>query len=115
MSIELYELLPPFGQALLTVGVVVVGTTSAWLGLRAKKPEAEDPRVIPMFILVGPVHDALQSVHGMSEQSRLQTTELKDIARILTAMDRGQDYTHNLLEAILRSHEMSSPPPRKRP
>lgn len=118
---ELYSALPLYGQVLLTIGIVIVGVTAAWKGFHenAKKHEDAhdaDPRVIPMWLMVGPMHDALQSMHDVAESNRTQVAILRDIDKTLDNMDRGQQYTHYVLEAILRNQEMgvslTPPPPR---
>ncbi len=70
-----------------------------------------------MWLMVGPVHDVMQSIHGASEDGRTKIAILRDIDKTLTSMDRGQEYTHYLLEAILRNQELTGvgagmPPPR---
>lgn len=61
---------------------------------------------IPTWALYGPVHEVMQTIHDMAEENRKQTTILQDVAKILDATDRGQSYTHRLLEATLLNQEM---------
>lgn len=105
---ELYDVLPPNGQLALTVVIVIIGGFAAWKGLsdNKKKIDGKNDTNIPMFVMMGPVHDALQSIHSMAEESRTQTATLKDIDKTLERMDRGQQYTHYVLEALLRDEQL---------
>lgn len=112
---ELYNALPPDGQILLTLVVIAIGGFATWRGLVDKKKEAPDPGTIPMWVMIGPVHDALQAIHDMAEEGRTRNAVLRDIDQTLERIDRGQQYTHQVLEAILRNQELAVPPPSRDP
>lgn len=116
---ELYDVLPAYGQVVLTVVIVAIGGLATWKGLRDKNKKLESEggissSAIPMFLMMGPVHDALQSIHEIAEQSRTQNAILHDINQTLDRMDRGQQYTHSILENILRDQELMDPRYRRR-
>jgi hypothetical protein len=113
---ELYNALPPDGQILLTLVVIAIGGFATWRGWSDnKKKEAADPNTIPMWLMIGPVRDALQEIRNMAEDGRTGNAILRDIDQVLTKIDRGQEYTHQLLEAILRNQELAVPPPSRDP
>lgn len=115
---ELYDVLPLYGQILLTVGIVFVGCFMAYRGFvdNAKKHAASDNAPthdgpIPIWLMMGPMHDALQSIHEIAECNRTQTTILRDMDKTLERLDQGQKYTHYVLENLLRNQELAVPPP----
>lgn len=119
---EIYKALPPWGQGLLTLLVVGIGVGASMLGLRKRaedKPHVtpEDIMKIPVWIMMGPVHEVIQTIHDMAENQRNMYAELQrisaagmDATRELDSLNRGQEYTHKLLEEILRHNEMLVPP-----
>jgi hypothetical protein len=106
MYSELFNLLPPYGQILLTLVVLTVGGFAAWRGLVDRPKSTEPSHAIPMYFMVGPMHDALQSIHGMAEDNRTRTAIMRDVDKTLTRIDLGTAYTHRLLEEIVRNQEM---------
>jgi len=72
--------------------------------LAQENPPGSSP--VPTWALYGPVHEVMQTIHDMAEEHRKQTTILQDIAKILDATDRGQAYTHKVLEMTLLNQEM---------
>jgi hypothetical protein len=113
---ELYNALPPDGQILLTLVVIAIGGFATWRGLTDnKKKETPDPNTIPMWLMIGPVRDALQEIRNIAEDGRTGNAILRDIDQTLTRLDRGQEYTHQVLEAILRNQELAVPPPSRDP
>jgi hypothetical protein len=110
---DLYSLLPPYGQILLTIGIVFVGVVAAWRGFLDIKKTPAPPSYhpdMPIWLMMGPMHDAFQSVHEIAEQSRVQVAILRDIDKTLVEIDRGTQYTHYVLEAILRNQELGGDP-----
>lgn len=114
MSNEIYDALPPIGQFLLSIGIAIGGGLAAWQGLKrsGKAIANTSPQQyagdgpIPTWAMMGPVHEVMQTIHDMAEESRKQTVHLHDIAKRLNDLDHGQEYTHHLLEAILRNQEL---------
>lgn len=131
---EIYKALPPWGQGLLTLLVVGAGLGATIIGLK-RKPEDKpllpglhgpvEPAVdrIPMWAMMGPVHEVMQTIHDMAETQRNILAELQrisaasmDMSKELDDLNRGQEYTHRLLEEILRYNNLVVPsPPIKRP
>lgn len=116
---ELYNALPDYGQVLLTLVIVGMGGLAAWYGFienlrkhNAPVAPAPDPANIPMWLMMGPAHEAIQSLHEISRHIEMQNTILRDIDKTLEQMDRGQQYTHYVLEAILRDTSLNELPSR---
>ncbi len=64
---------------------------------------------VPNFILSGPLHDAMETIDEIAEEARKATAAVRDVKTDLDAIDRGQHYTHQLLEAVLRNQELAPP------
>lgn len=118
MSDDISKYLPPWGQALLTFLIVTLSGLAAWRGLTEKKDRSapEDPRLMPLWTMMGPVHEAIQTVHDMAENDRSQletlrhiNTTLMDMARVLDNIDRGQGHTHKLFEEMIRELDLRPP------
>lgn len=106
---ELYDILPPYGQILLTLVIVGVGAYAAWQGLKKAKSGGEPPSSngpVPMWVMMGPVHVTMQTILTMAEEQRKLSAIEADQLRMLERIDRGQDYLLRLMEAILRNQEM---------
>lgn len=111
MSNEIFDALPPIGQFLLSIGVAVGGGLAAWQGLkRAGKTVPPQQYAgngpVPTWAMMGPVHEVMQTIHGMAEESRKQSAALQDIAKRMNDLNHGEEYTHYILEAILRNQEL---------
>lgn len=61
---------------------------------------------IPSWAIYGPVHEVMQTVHDIAEESRKTNSNLADAVRLLNSLDHGQEHTHKLLENILRNQEL---------
>ncbi len=120
---DIYKALPPWGQGLHTLLVVGMGVGASLFGLRKKPDErhvqqvSDDPMKIPIWVMMGPIHEVIQTIHDMAENQRNMYAELQRISaatmdgtRELDNMNRGQEYTHRLLEEILRHNDMTPPP-----
>jgi hypothetical protein len=123
---QIFDLLPPegqkiFGTVILTFGVFIM--IRAWIeGKTRAIPVAPAPTAvqrgvgeIPSWVLVGPMHDMMQSVHEVAEQGRVTNELLKthlavlrDLDKTLTEMDRGQNYTHRLMEETMRDKDLEN-------
>lgn len=90
-----------------------MGILAAWRGFfdGAKKSTHSTAPDIPIWLMMGPMHEAIQSIHELSRHAEAQTVILRDIDKTLDRMDQGQKYTHFVLEAILRDQALSVPPP----
>lgn len=116
----IFDALPPDKQAILgsfilTFGVFVV----VWTWLSGKRSVSPDimPTIAPSWSVFGPVHEAMDAIHELVEQNRalieLHKTNgavLRDISKTLSDIDRGQAYTHRLLEFIERNQELGIHP-----
>lgn len=81
-----------------------------------KKPEARQTVAaestigqgtpVPVWAMMGPVHEVMQTIHDMAEEARKSNVILTDICKVQRDIDRGQAYTHQLLENILRNQEL---------
>lgn len=104
----------------------VIAAACAYAVARAvldrRKPEARSAvaqegtigqQPVPLWAMMGPVHEVMQTVHDMAEESRKQSAALADIARTARDIEKGTSYTHRLLEELIRDREMdpSAPPP----
>lgn len=136
---EILDALPLQGQ--LIFGAVIIGlgaffTVRGWLeGRKPQMSEATAGIGIPAWIMMGPVHDMMQSVHDIADNSRQQTTILRenqgilaehakkqtdihqanqgilrDIAKELSDWNHGQEFGHRLLEYIARNQELGIHP-----
>lgn len=115
---EVFEALPLYGQIIFTLVLVGVGLVSAILGLRDRKkqpdyhypglqPPAHSDSQIPLWLMMGPVHDGLQDLGDLAEEHRKTNTLLVDIVKHVDRFNLGQEYTHRLLEEILREKELN--------
>lgn len=97
----------------------VIASACAYAVVRAlldrKKPEtrsavAQESTIgqqpVPMWAMMGPVHEVMQTIHDMAEEGRKRTAVLMDIAKTLRDIDKGTEYTHRLLEEIIRDREL---------
>jgi hypothetical protein len=141
---EIFEALSPTGQ--LVFGALIIGLGAffivrGWLeGRKPQEAAANGLGNIPTWIMVGPMHDMMQSVHGMADRSRQQTAILRenqtilaehakkqtdihlanqailrDIAKELSDWNHGQEYGHKLLEQISRNQELGIHPALQNP
>lgn len=71
----------PIIQAALGILIVLVGVYFMTRGQRdnASKP----PELIPSWLMMGPLHDMMQSVHELAEEARRTNDLLKDSNDIL--------------------------------
>lgn len=116
---QIYDILPPRGQDIFGAIIIAFGVfvmVQAWLNGRkaaaAPAPQVAQPRDVPQWLMMGPLHDMMQSVHEVAEQSRLdnehartQLAILRDIDKGITRFNNGQEYTHRILEEVLRGQE----------
>jgi hypothetical protein len=65
----------PIIQAAVAFVVIFAGI---WL-LRRGEKDAKASEPVPQWIMMGPMHDMMQSVHNISEESRRQTELLDKI------------------------------------
>lgn len=120
---EIFDALPPTGQMVFGAVIMAVGAFLAVRGLMdgfkrsPELPPQHDPRVIPTWLMYGPLHDMMQSVHEIAEQGRMQCENqrtqlavMRDIDKAITRFNNGQEYTHRLMEAILNDQQGVSPP-----
>ena len=129
MSKEIFDSLPPWGQIVLTIIGIVFGAYVMWKGLsdRNKHGDAAKERnvnsgEVPLWTMMGPAHEAIQTVHDIAEEARKQTTVLVDMAKGIASFNRGQEHTHQLLENMMRNQELrpdavsvhQQSPPRRR-
>ena len=97
---------------MLTLLIVGVGAGGAVLGLRERRRQPDyhvnhpmDPSAVPLWIMIGPIHEGLEDLSDIAEQSRKTNANLSDIVRHVERYNLGQEYTHRLLEAMLRNLE----------
>jgi len=65
---------------------------------------------LPSFIIHGPLHDTMKVVDEIAEETRRATADIREVKSDIGDLDRGQQYTHHLLEAILRNQELRPDP-----
>jgi hypothetical protein len=96
--------------------VIVITFLSLWMMKRGEKDRKEGGgnMEIPMYLMGGPVHDAIGAIHDIAEESRATTVLLRGIADGLGEANRNMVKTHMLLEAIYNAQEMRPPPVRQR-
>lgn len=123
IAVKSLSLLAPAAQFVISLGVVAGAFFAAIWFMRSG--ERERKRIessgneyrggieIPGFLIGGPVHDAMQSVHELAEQSRRQFENdekmiacLMDIAKAMERFNHGQEYTHRLLEASFTEEQL---------
>jgi len=99
----------PVAQGFFIIVIAFMGFMAIRRGDRDRRAGVSQRNVeMPMYLMGGPVHDAIGAIHDIAEESRKISTMLKNI-------DEGQSYTHKLLEAILRNQELrpeTAPPQR---
>lgn len=83
--------------------------------LDRKKPEARQSVAqestvgqipIPFWAMAGPVHEVMQTIHDMAEESRKTNAILSDISKTMRDVDKGQAYTHRMLEVLFTKQEL---------
>lgn len=62
----------------------------------ASKP----PELIPQWLMIGPLHDMMQSVHEVAEEARRTNELLRDMKDIMGDLLRQQEMNKATLEAI---------------
>lgn len=89
----------PVLQAAVAIIVILAGMWMVLRGNRDRKPEAAGA-VIPQWLLMGPVHDAMDAVFDLAEQSREANHILERQETALKELAREQRETNQLLEVI---------------
>lgn len=64
---------------------------------------------VPVYLVGRPAHDMMNAIRDMDEASRKTNAILSDIAREITAFNRGQTLTHELLGDIRNNQELRDP------
>lgn len=111
-SLALY----PWAQILLLIVVASVSTLAARRGERDRQSGGSGSSgsfEIPMYLMGGPVHDAMTSIHRMAEEGRKTNAILSDIDKAVIEFNIGQKHTHRLLENIMNNQEMRDPRSKK--
>ena len=72
-------------------------------GERDRKLEDQSKGLVPMWAMMGPVHEGIQAVHDMAEETRNTNNILREIAETLHGLDKGQIYVIQLLEDLNNS------------
>lgn len=84
--------------------------------LDRKKPEVRQAAAqegtigqvpIPFWAMAGPVHEVMQTIHDMAEESRKTNAILADISKTMRDVDKGQAYTHRMLETLFTKQELT--------
>jgi len=75
-------------------------------GEKERKNGGSSSMEIPMFLMGGPVHDAMGALHDMAEESRTTNAILRDICKGLDDSNRNMIHTHRLLENILNDNAL---------
>lgn len=117
-----FDALPPEKQAIvgsfiLAFGAFVVALT--WMSWRrpVNQQTTQESLTGPVWLSLGPAHEAMEAMHELAEQSRVMVelqrsnhAVLRDIDKSLTDLNRGQAFTHALLESIVRNQELGIHP-----
>lgn len=93
---------------LAAVAALAVIGGGIWLMVRGERDRKNNGNLqaMPAWTMFGPVHDAMQSLHNISESGRAAVKSLE-------AIEKEQREQTQLLEDI-RNNLLSSPPPIKR-
>lgn len=75
-------------------------------GERERKNGGASNMEIPMYLMGGPVHDAMGALHDIAEECRTTNTILRDICRSVDDFNKGQSLTHKLLEDLRNEREL---------
>jgi hypothetical protein len=93
-----YESLSQY-QIAQTFFVVLIGCLGLMFYRKGEKDRKTGGRVeIPVYLLSGPVYDAMGAIHDIAEQSRTQTELLRALVAQGQARDMGQLYLIQLVE-----------------
>jgi hypothetical protein len=110
------DALSPFGPVVQAFFIVMIAFVS-FMAMRRGEKDRKDGLAsveVPMFLMGGPVSDAIGAIHDIAEESRATTMLLRGIADGLGEANRNMVKTHMLLEAIYNAQEMRPPPVRQR-
>lgn len=88
----------PIIQAALGILIVLVGVYFMTRGQRDNA--AKPPELIPSWLMMGPLHDMMQSVHEVAEQGRQQTDLLRRIDDQMGDLLRQTEINKATLETI---------------
>jgi hypothetical protein len=105
--------------------VAVIAVASVWAmfrGERDRKGGGTGGVEIPGWVMGGPVHDAIDCIRDLAEETR-RTNDLHektnvllvDIGKGVERLNTGQSFTHRILEDVLREREMKGDMFPKRP
>lgn len=78
--------------------IVIYGIYAA--ATRGQRDSGAKPEPVPQWLMMGPLHDMMQSVHEVAEQGRQQTDLLRRIEGQLGDLLRQTEIAKATLEAI---------------
>lgn len=89
----------PLVQAALALLIVLGGVVALMRGNR-ERGSASGNGAIPPYLMMGPAHDAMVSMHAIAEQSRRQNDLLERQLHLLEKIADEERLTNSLLEMI---------------
>ncbi len=78
----------PIAEGFFVIVISFLGFTTYRKGERDRRTLGHNAVEIPMFLLSGPLHDTMDSVQEMSEQSRVSNRLLEEILDEVRAQNR---------------------------
>jgi hypothetical protein len=93
----------PIVQAAVALLILSIALLLVWRASRDKAP-AREP--VPQWLMMGPLHDMMQSVHEVAEQGRQQTDLLRRIDDQMGDLLRQTEMNKSTLEAIRNESRM---------
>lgn len=100
-----FESLSAFPIIQIALGIVIIITSLVLVrkgeGDRKSGGSGASSNVeMPLYLIGGPVHDAIGAIHDMAEQGRITNKLIEVSNQKLEAIDRGQLYVIQLLEEL---------------
>jgi hypothetical protein len=102
---EALAALKPFPVVQSTVALLMI-LGAIYIAFRATRdkpplpPPLPPPELFPQWLMMGPMHDMMQSVHEVAEEARRTNDLLREIKDIMGDMLRQSEMAKATLEAI---------------
>lgn len=96
----------PIAEGFFVIVISFLSFMAMRRGERERKNGGASSMEIPMFLMGGPVHDAMGALHDIAEEARMTNTLLRSIIKGLDDSNRNMIQTHKLLEDLRNQTEM---------
>lgn len=93
----------PIVQATVAVLILSIALLLVWRASRDKAPPREP---VPQWLMMGPLHDMMMSVHEVAEETRRTNDLLRDIKDVMSDLLRQTEMNKATLEAVRNESRM---------